>query len=114
MIYCKLPPNIASRHVLIMDPMIGTGATAMMAIRVLLDHNVPEENIIFLTLISAPVGIHTIAYAFPSVKIATTSVDDKVSDQYLILPGVGNFGDRYFGTENDDEDDDFILPPPAT
>lgn len=118
MIYCKLPPNIAARHVLLMDPMIGTGATAMMAIRVLLDHGVPEANIIFLTLMSAPTGIHTIAYAFPSVKIVTTSVDDTVNEQYFILPGVGNFGDRYFGTDDhvDDEEfipDNFVLPPPA-
>lgn len=115
LIYCKLPPNISQRKVLLMDPLIGTGATAMMAIRVLLDHNVPEENIHFLTLIAAPTGIHTIAYAFPSVKIITTSIDDCVNEQYFILPGIGNFGDRYFGTDlKDDEefDDMFLLPPP--
>jgi len=105
MIYCKLPPNIATRYVLLMDPLIGTGATAMMAIRVLLDHNVPEENIFFLTLIAAPTGINTLAYAFPSVKIITTSIDDCLNEKYFILPGAGNFGDRYFGTERNDEDD---------
>jgi uridine kinase len=119
MIYCKLPTDIASRRVLLMDPMIGTGATAMMAIRVLLDHNVPEENIIFLSLMAAPTGLHTIAYAFPAAQIAVTSVSDAVSDHYFILPGVGNFGDRYFGTdesghfEEDEGPDILILPPPA-
>jgi len=117
MIYCKLPTNISTSRVLLMDPMIGTGATAMMAIRVLLDHNVPEENILFLTLMAAPIGVHTIAYAFPHVKIITTSVEDRVNELYYILPGVGNFGDRYFGTDDPDldtEPDVLILPPPAS
>jgi uridine kinase len=56
MIYCKLPSTIQNKVVLLMDPMIGTGATALMAIRVLLDHDVKEENIFFLTLISTLTG----------------------------------------------------------
>lgn len=99
MIYAKLPRDIQKYYVLLMDPTIGTGATAMMALRVLLDHNVPEDRILFLTLIAAPQGVHTLAYAFPHVKIITTCVDRKVNSQFFVLPGVGNFGDRYFGTE---------------
>ena len=104
MIYCKLPSTIANKVVFLMDPMIGTGATALMAIRVLLDHYVKEENIYFLTLIATPTGIHNIAYAYPNVKIVTTTTEDRVNDQYFILPGVGNFGDRYYGTEGDEDD----------
>ena len=115
MIYCKLPAEIMKKKVFLMDPMIGTGATALMAIRVLLDHNVKEENIFFLTLLATSTGIHNIAYAYPNVKIITTSDEDRVNDHYFILPGVGNFGDRYYGTENeiDDSDsdfDEFLLP----
>jgi uridine kinase len=44
-------------------------------------------------------GVQTIAYAFPKVKIVTTAVDDKVNDQFYVVPGIGNFGDRYYGTE---------------
>jgi uridine kinase len=99
LIYAKLPRDIQKRYVLLMDPTIGTGATAMMAVRILLDHDVPEDHILFLTLIAAPQGLHTLAYAFPQVRIVTTSVDKKVNSNFFVLPGVGNFGDRYFGTE---------------
>lgn len=99
LIYAKLPRDINQCYILLMDPLIGTGATAMMAVRVLLDHGVPEDRILFLTLIAAPQGVHTLAYAFPQVKIISTAVDKKVNAHFFVLPGVGNFGDRYFGTE---------------
>ncbi|KAI8062516.1 uracil phosphoribosyltransferase-domain-containing protein [Gongronella butleri] len=100
--YCKLPANVADCHVLLMDATIGTGAAGLMAIRVLLDHDVPEENIIFLTFLAAPVGLNVIKKAFPKVKIVTSMVDPVLSKEKLwIEPGIGNFGDRYFGTEYD-------------
>jgi len=71
----------------------------MMAIRVLLDHEVKEENISLVSLIMAEVGVHTIAYAFPRVTIVTTAVDPGINDRFHVQPGIGNFGDRYFGTE---------------
>ncbi len=82
-----------------MDATVATGAAAMMAIRVLLDHEVPEENISLVSLLMAESGVHTIAYAFPRVSVVTTAVDPEVNDKFLVLPGMGNFGDRYFGTE---------------
>ncbi|KAJ3189689.1 hypothetical protein HK101_008761 [Irineochytrium annulatum] len=96
--YCKLPKDIKEMKVMVMDATIATGAAALMAIRVLLDHGVPEENIIFLTLIAAPPGIGAIAHAFPEVKIITSELDDELTEDFRILPGIGNFGDRYFGT----------------
>lgn len=81
-----------------MDATVATGAAALMAIRVLLDHDVKEENILFLSLIAAESGVHTIAYAYPKVKIVTAAVDPEVNDKFHIIPGIGNFGDRYFGT----------------
>lgn len=79
----------------------------MMAIRILLDHDVPEENIMLLSLLMAQSGVHSIAYAFPRVKIVTTAIDPEINEQFHVIPGIGNFGDRYFGTEpcNGDSDD---------
>jgi uridine kinase len=65
--YCMLPKDISSRYVLLCDAIIGTGAAAIMAIRVLLDYQCDEDKIIFLCLIASPVGIHNISQAFPKV-----------------------------------------------
>jgi uridine kinase len=70
-----------------------------MAIRILLDHDVRQENIYLVSLLMAEVGVQTIAYAFPQVNIVTTAVDPTVNDRFHVLPGFGSFGDRYFGTE---------------
>ncbi|CAG8543247.1 5263_t:CDS:10 [Diversispora eburnea] len=81
------------------DAQISTGASALMAIRVLLDHNVPENRIIFLTFLATPLGIHVLNNAFPTVKICTSMVDPQVNKETLFIePGMGNFGDRYYGT----------------
>jgi uridine kinase len=94
----ELPRDIDSYYVILMDATIATGAAALMAIRVLLDHDVIPERIFLVTLIAAELGIHTVAYAFPEVKIITTAVDPDVNEDYHIIPGIGNFGDRFFGT----------------
>jgi uridine kinase len=96
--FCKLPKDIKNRHVLLMDATIATGAAALMAIRILLDHDVPEENIVFLSLLVARQGVFAIANAFPKVKMITSEVDPELSEEFHIIPGFGNFGDRYFGT----------------
>lgn len=62
----------------------------------------PQEHILLVSILSAQVGIHSVAYAYPNVKIITSAMDKIVNDNYHIIPGVGNFGDRYFGTEPDD------------
>lgn len=97
--YLRLPKDIKDYKVLLMDATVATGAAAMMAIRILLDHDVLEENIIIASLIMAESGIHSIAYAFPSVKIVTSAVDPEINENFYVIPGIGNFGDRYFGTE---------------
>ncbi|KAG0380637.1 MAG: uracil phosphoribosyltransferase-domain-containing protein [Linnemannia gamsii] len=102
--YCKLPPTLREDNtfIFLMDAVVGTGAAGLMAIRVLLDHAVPEDRIVFLSFLSAPQGLHTIARAFPKVKIVTSYIDDVLNPDTLYLePGLGNFGDRYFGTEQD-------------
>ncbi|XP_067856600.1 uridine-cytidine kinase-like 1 isoform X3 [Heptranchias perlo] len=107
--YLRLPKDIGEDHVILMDCTVSTGAAALMAIRVLLDHDVQEDKIFLVSLLMAEMGVHSVAYAFPQVKIITTAVDKKVNDLFHIIPGIGNFGDRYFGTDapaNWNEDDD--------
>ena len=96
-----MPKDISNAMVLLMDPTLATGAAAMMAIRVLLDHSVQEENIILVSLLATEQGVHNVAYAFPKVRLVTTAVDAELNEQCYIMPGIGNFGDRYFGTEPD-------------
>ncbi|KAG8122922.1 putative Uridine-cytidine kinase protein [Naja naja] len=109
--YLRLPKEISEDYVILMDSTVSTGAAAMMAIRVLLDHDVQEDRIFLLSLLMAEMGVHSVAYAFPRVRIITTAVDKRVNEEFHIIPGIGNFGDRYFGTdgiipwyENDDMD----------
>ncbi|MCI4395867.1 hypothetical protein PGIGA_G00196950 [Pangasianodon gigas] len=97
--YLRLPKDISEDYVILMDSTVSTGAAALMAIRVLLDHDVEEDKIFLLSLLMAEMGVHSVAYAFPKVRIITTAVDKKVNDEFHIIPGIGNFGDRYFGTD---------------
>jgi len=99
LIYTRLPPAIAECHVFVMDAVVATGAAAMMAIRILLDHDCSEDRITLVSLLMAKTGVHSVAYAFPKVKICTTCVDPRLNERFWIMPGVGNFGDRYYGTE---------------
>ncbi|CAF1052427.1 unnamed protein product [Rotaria sordida] len=98
--FLRLPRDIANAYVLILDATIATGAAALMAIRVLLDHNVSEDKIALLSLLVSKQGVQTVAYAFPKVKIVTTACDTQLDQNTgFICPGLGNFGDRYFGTD---------------
>jgi uridine kinase len=98
--YCKLPPNIGQCRVLLMEAVMATGAAVMMAIRVLLDHDVPEESIIVLSMIATPQSVHALHAMFPSVRVCTSEIDwEGLTDSYHVIPGIGNFGDRYFGTD---------------
>ncbi|EPY33260.1 uracil phosphoribosyltransferase [Strigomonas culicis] len=97
--YSKMPKDVSSRHVLLMDPMIATGGSAIKATEILTQqYAVPEENIIFLNLVAAPEGIRRYLTRFPRVQFITAAIDDGMNDQRYILPGLGDFGDRYFGT----------------
>uniref|UniRef100_A0A8C2E6M5 Uridine-cytidine kinase n=1 Tax=Cyprinus carpio TaxID=7962 RepID=A0A8C2E6M5_CYPCA len=87
--YLRLPKDISEDHVILMDCTVSTGAAAMMAIRVLLDHDAQEDKILLVSLLMAEMGVHSVAYAFPQVKIITTAVDKKVNDLFHIIPGIG-------------------------
>ncbi|XP_036803417.1 uridine-cytidine kinase-like 1 isoform X6 [Oncorhynchus mykiss] len=111
--YLRLPKDIGEDHVILMDCTVSTGAAAMMAVRVLLDHDVQEDKILLVSLLMAEMGVHSVAYAFPQVQIITTAVDKKVNDLFHIIPGIGNFGDRYFGTDAPPEWSDEEMDEPS-
>jgi len=98
LIYVKLPHDIKDRKVLLMDPMLATGGSAIRAVSVLVEQGVKEQNIVFLNLIAAPEGIKAMLKAYPNVRIITSMIDEKLNEKSYIIPGIGDFGDRYFGT----------------
>ncbi|XP_008353177.1 uridine kinase-like protein 3 isoform X1 [Malus sylvestris] len=103
LIYEKLPNDISERHVLLLDPILGTGNSAAQAISLILEKGVPESNIIFLNLISAPQGVHMVCKRFPRIKIVTSEIESGLNEDFRVVPGMGEFGDRYFGTDDDDQ-----------
>lgn len=96
LVYEKLPADISERFVLLMDPILGTGSSAGRAVEVLLQKGVSEGKILFLTLMAAPEGIHALCRRFPAMKIITSEIDDCIDTNFRVVPGVGEFGDRYF------------------
>lgn len=101
LIYEKLPHDIAERQVLLLDPILGTGNSAVEAISLLIKKGVPESNILFLNLISAPQGVHVVCKRFPRIKIVTSEIEMGLNKDFRVIPGMGEFGDRYFGTDDD-------------
>ncbi|CAH8392228.1 unnamed protein product [Eruca vesicaria subsp. sativa] len=101
LVYEKLPNDISERHVLLLDPILGTGNSAVQAINLLISKGVPEGNIIFLNLISAPQGVHVVCKKFPRLKIVTSEIEHGLNEEFRVIPGMGEFGDRYFGTDDD-------------
>ncbi|KAK2366275.1 uridine kinase [Trifolium repens] len=100
LIYEKLPSDIASRHVLLLDPVLATGNSAIKAISLLLKKGVPESNIIFLNLIASPQGINAVFERFPMLKLVTSEIDATLNENSRVIPGLGEFGDRYFATDD--------------
>ncbi|WP_394613564.1 uracil phosphoribosyltransferase [Lentzea sp. JNUCC 0626] len=98
--YSNLPDDIASRQVLLLDPMLATGGTANAAIQVLLDRGVSEENIVFVTFITVPEGIEAVCSRFPRVRIVTSAIEERLNENAYMVPGIGDFGDRFFGTDD--------------
>jgi uracil phosphoribosyltransferase len=95
--YCKLPEDIGERDILIVDPMLATGGSAAAAVRFLRERG--AKQIRLLTIISAPEGIARVLESDPDVLIYTLSVDDHLNEHGYIVPGLGDAGDRLFGTK---------------
>ena len=98
LLYSKLPPDIAARPVLLLDPMLATGGSAVAACRLLAEAGVPPESIIFVNVLCVKEGLQAMASAFPAVRVVTGAIDPVLNGSKYIVPGLGDFGDRYFGT----------------
>ena len=97
--YSKVPPNINEMDVFLCDPMLATGGSAKAAIEVLVkEYHVATNRIIFANMISCPEGLKALEESYPEVKIVTACVDDCLNYQKYIVPGLGDYGDRYFNT----------------
>ena len=95
--YCKLPPDIESRLIVVVDPMLATGGSAIDAITQIKSSG--GKQIKFLCLIAAPEGIKALSEAHPDVQIYCANVDECLNENCYIVPGLGDAGDRIFGTK---------------
>ena len=95
--YCKMPNDIAEREVIILDPMLATGGSASAAIQFIKNYEV--KNIKLMNIIAAPEGIQRVHHDHPDVDIYCAALDEKLNDHGDIVPGLGDAGDRIFGTK---------------
>ncbi len=95
--YCKLPEDIESRQVFVVDPMLATGGSAIAAIDFLKRHGC--RNIIMMNVIGCPEGVQAVQQAHPDVEMYLAAVDERLNDHAYIVPGLGDAGDRIFGTK---------------
>ncbi len=94
--YCKLPPDISERIVILVDPMLATGGSAADALTMLKKRGC--TNIRFMCLVAAPEGVKRVQEAHPDVEIFTAALDERLNEHAYIVPGLGDAGDRIFGT----------------
>lgn len=95
--YCKLPADCAQREVFVVDPMLATGGSSVAAIQLLKDRGC--KNIHFMCIIAAPEGVERMKKEHPDVDIYIGSLDEKLNEHGYIVPGLGDAGDRIFGTK---------------
>ena len=95
--YCKLPDDIENRRCFVVDPMLATGGSAVAAIDFLKQHGC--KSIVMMNIIGAPEGVAAVQKAHPDVDIYLAALDEKLNDHAYIIPGLGDAGDRIFGTK---------------
>ena len=95
--YCKLPDDIGNRQVFVVDPMLATGGSAIAAIDFLKQHGC--KQIIMMNIIGCPEGVKAVTAAHPDVDIYLAALDEKLNERAYIVPGLGDAGDRIFGTK---------------
>ncbi len=96
--YCKMPPDISERQVFLVDPMLATGGSVIAAIDIL-KNEYGCKYITLMDIIAAPEGIAAVTAAHPDIDIYVTAVDEKLNEHAYIVPGLGDCGDRIFGTK---------------
>ena len=95
--YCKLPADCAEREVFVVDPMLATGGSSVAAIRMLKEKGC--KSIHFMCIIAAPEGVEAMTAAHPDVDLYVGSLDERLNEHGYIVPGLGDAGDRIFGTK---------------
>lgn len=96
--FVKMPSNLEDRQVYLVDPMLATGGSAIAAIDSVIERGAKAENIKFICLVAAPEGVKAMQDAHPDVEIFTAGLDEKLNEDAYIVPGLGDAGDRLFGT----------------
>ena len=94
--YCKMPGDVAERTLIVVDPMLATGGSASAALSLIKEKG--AQSIILMCLVAAPEGIEVINKEHPDVPVYVAAVDEKLNDHGYIVPGLGDAGDRIFGT----------------
>ena len=97
--YVRLP-ELAGRTVIVCDPMLATGNSAAHAVQVLRDRGVPPSSIRFLALVAAPEGVEVFGRQHPDVPVYVAALDERLDENAYIVPGLGDAGDRIFGTKH--------------
>lgn len=97
--FVKLPADIKERQLFVVDPMLATGGSAIAAIEALEKRGANPSNIKFVCLVAAPEGVKVLNEAYPDVEIVVAALDERLNEQGYILPGLGDAGDRLFGTK---------------
>lgn len=94
--YCKLPGDVAERTLIVVDPMLATGGSSSAALSLLKEKG--AKHIILMSLVAAPEGVRVINHDHPDVPLYVAAIDEKLNDKGYIVPGLGDAGDRIFGT----------------
>lgn len=97
--YNNIPPTHPDDVIIILDPMIATGGTGIETLKILRNMGVDEKKIIFASIICSQEGVDKVTSQFPEITILTAAIDAELNNKKFIIPGLGDFGDRYFGTE---------------
>ena len=95
--YCKLPPDVGERELIVLDPMLATGGSSIAAINILKEHGC--TSIKLLCLVGCPEGVEAVQKAHPDVDLYIAAIDEKLNENKYIVPGLGDAGDRIFGTK---------------
>lgn len=96
--FVKMPSNLEERQLYVVDPMLATGGSAIAAIDSVLERGAKIENIKFICIVAAPEGVKALQKAHPNVEIYAAALDEKLNEQAYIVPGLGDAGDRLYGT----------------
>jgi len=97
--YCNLPKLAGNEQIIMLDPMIATGGSSIATLEILQKKGIDPNTVLFVAVIASEEGLHAVQKAFPKITILVTAVDKELNKTKFIVPGLGDFGDRYFGTE---------------